>query len=267
MSGHPIDTTERKSVILKKWILICLVCLPFLVFAQRDVMFQVSTLDALVGGVFDGETTLAELGLHGNFGIGTFNAIDGEMLLLDGRFYRIAGTGEVKSVDAQDKSPFAAVTFFDTDQRVRVDSSMAMERFYAFTDARLPTPNLFYAVKVSGTFKAVKTRSVPKQEKPYKTLADIVKTQPVFDFKNVEGVLVGFRCPAFVRGIQYPGYHLHFLAKDAKGGGHILNFITDRVTLEIDRTDQFLLKLPNDETFFKANLSGHEEADVKKVEE
>lgn len=251
---------------LKKRILIGLVCLPLWVFAQRDVLFQISTLDALAGGAFDGETTLAELGHHGDFGIGTFNAVDGELLLLDGRFYRISWTGEAASADAQDKSPFAAVTFFDADQKVRVDSSMDMEHLLNFTDARLPTHNLFYAVKVSGTFKAVKTRSVPKQEKPYKTLAEVVKNQSVFDFKNVEGVLVGIRCPAFARGIQSAGYHFHFLAENAKGGGHVLNFVTDRVTLEIDATDQFLLKLPNDKTFFRMNLSGDKEADLKRVE-
>lgn len=251
---------------LKKRFPIILCCMASLLFGQQDALYQVSTLGTLVGGVFDGETTLGALSRHGDFGIGTFNAVDGEMLLLDGRFFRIRDTGEATPAGAGEKSPFAAVTFFDADRKTTVDSVMGMDRFYAFIDARLPTPNVFYAVKISGTFKAVRTRSVPKQERPYKPISEIVKTQPVFDFNNVEGVLVGFRCPAYVKGVQFPGFHLHFLTRDARGGGHVLNLVTERVILEIDRKDRFLLELPGDEAFLKADLSADHEADVKRVE-
>jgi acetolactate decarboxylase len=251
---------------LKKRIIFCIFWLSLPVFAQLDVLFQISTLDALMGGAFDGETTIGELGRHGDFGIGTFNAMDGEMIVLDGAFYRIDGTGGVKEAGMLDKSPFAAVTFFEADQKIRPDSSMTMSGLYSFLDARIPTPNLFYAVKVHGTFRTVKTRSVPRQKKPYPSLVEVIKTQPVFDFEEVEGILAGFRCPAYMKGIQFPGYHLHFLARDKRGGGHVLNFITDSVTVEIDRTDQFFLNLPDDGTFFKMDLSGDRGAEIKQVE-
>ena len=235
-------------------------------FAQEDVLYQVSTLDALVGGVFDGETTLVELARHGDFGIGTFNSVDGEMLLLDGFFYRIDGAGKVRLAGMDEKTPFAAVTSFEADQTVLADSSLDQEAFYRFVDARLSSPNLFYAVKMHGTFRSIKTRSVPRQEKPYRPLTEIVKTQPIFEFKNIAGVMVGFRCPAYVKGVNFTGYHLHFLAKEGVGGGHVLGFVTDRVTIEIDRTDEFHLKLPADSAFFHANLSSDRTADVGKVE-
>jgi len=235
-------------------------------FAQEDVLYQVSTLDALVAGGYEGETTLAQLARHGDFGIGTFNSVDGEMLLLDGFFYRIDGAGKISLAGMDEKTPFAAVTSFEADQTVLADSSLDQEAFYRFADARLSSPNLFYAVKMHGTFRSVRTRSVPRQEKPYRPLTEIVKTQPVFEFENVQGVMAGFRCPAYVKGVNFTGYHLHFLAKAGAGGGHVLGFVTDRVTLEIDRTDEFHLKLPADSAFYHANLSSDRTADVRKVE-
>lgn len=235
-------------------------------FAQEHVLCQVSTLDALVGGVFDGETTLAELARQGDFGIGTFNAVDGEMLLLDGLFYRIDGTGKVRPAGIDEKTPFAEVTRFEADQTVSVDSSLAQEAFYRFADSRLVSPNLFYAVKIHGTFRSVRTRSVPRQAKPYRPLTEIVKTQPVFEFENVQGVMVGFRCPTYTKGVNFAGYHLHFLSKEGEGGGHVLGFITDRVTLEIDRINEFRMKLPADSAFLEANLNSDRAADARTVE-
>jgi acetolactate decarboxylase len=236
------------------------------VLAQKHVLYQVSTLDALVGGVFDGGTTLADLARQGDFGIGTFNAVDGEMMLLDGRFYRIDGAGQVRPADLNEHTPFAAVTRFEADQTAGLDSSLVQQDFLRFTDARLASLNLFYAVKIEGTFRSVRTRSVPRQVKPYRPLTEIVKSQPVFEFENVRGVMAGFRCPAFVKGVNFAGYHLHFLTRDGKGGGHVLGFVTDRVTIGIERIDEFHLKLPADSAFFEADLSSDHAADVRKVE-
>jgi acetolactate decarboxylase len=126
--------------------------------------------------------------------------------------------------------------------------------------------NIFYAVKLEGTFKMVKTRSVPRQSKPYKPLIEVAKKQPVFTFENVKGVMVGFRCPIFVKGINVPGYHLHFLTDDRKGGGHVLDFKTDDIELKICRVLNFRMLLPDNEAFFKTNLSIDREKELKKVE-
>jgi len=264
-----IPVAKTKSIPMPILIIPLIVGLIFAtpeLFAQQDVLYQVSTLDALVSGVFEGGTTLAELSTHGDFGIGTFNSVDGEMLFLDGFFYRIDGAGKVRLADMGEKTPFAAVTFFEADQSMTADSCLDQEAFFRFIEGRLPSPNLFYAVKVHGIFRSVRTRSVPRQEKPYRPLTEVVKTQPVFEFKNVTGVMAGFRCPDYVQGINFKGYHLHFLAKEGAGGGHVLGFVTDRVTVEIDRTDELRLKLPADSAFFKAGLSSDRTADVSKVE-
>ena len=87
-----------------------------------------------------------------------------------------------------------------------------------------PPKTCFYAVMIQGEFSYVKTRSVPAQEKPYPPLAEVTKNQPTFEFTDVTGTMVGFRCPPYVTGINVPGYHLHFLTDDRTAGGHLLEF-------------------------------------------
>ena len=101
-------------------------------------------------------------------------------------------------------------------------SGIGMKEMTGRIDSIIPTPNLIYAIKIEGVFKKVLTRSVPRQKKPYQPLTEIVKTQSTFQFENVEGVIVGIRCPTFMKGINVTGYHLHFLTKDRKAGGHVL---------------------------------------------
>ena len=206
---------------------------------QKETLTQVSTIDALLLGIYDGETTIGELKKLGDFGLGTFNGLDGEMLAVDGVFYQIGSDGKARQPDPGVKTPFAAVTFFDVDSCIPLDPGLSYDSFQKHVDSLIPTPNIFYAIMIEGKFGAVKTRSVPKQEKPYRLLKEIVKEQPVFNFDKVEGTMVGFRCPPYVKGINVPGYHLHFLTKDGKSGGHVLDFTIERAMLKIDDNQVF----------------------------
>ena len=235
-------------------------------YAGRDTLTQVSTIDALMTGVYDGDTTLFSLKGKGDFGIGTFNTLDGEMILLDGEFYRVTATGSVERPGPQARTPFAAVTFFDPDRKLPLDRGLDFPGMTKQADKTLPTANIFYAVKITGRFQSVRVRSVPAQQKPYRPLNDVVKTQPVFEMKNVEGTIVGFRCPPFVKGVNVPGYHLHFLASDRKAGGHVLDFTVEQALLEIDDTDEFMLMLPSDKAFYGADLTQDREKELKSVE-
>lgn len=234
--------------------------------AGRDVLTQVSTIDALMTGVYDGEMTLGSLGQKGDFGLGTFNTLDGEMILLNGKFYRVTVSGKAERPDDATKTPFAAVTFFEPDRTVSLEEGLDFRQLTAKTDSLLPSQNIFYAIKITGTFKMVKTRSVPAQQKPYVPLTEVVKVQPVFNFRNVEGTIVGFRCPPYVKGVNVPGYHLHFLTSDGQGGGHVLDLRVDKALMEIDDTNEFLLLLPSDKEFYAADLDKDREKDLKKVE-
>ena len=187
--------------------------------ADKDTLFQVSTINALLEGVYDGEVSFKELKSRGDFGIGTFNGLDGEMIGLGGRFYKVKADGAAYPVSDSEKAPFAAVTFFRPDKTVSVGKVTSYEQLEQKIDDIIPTKNIFYAIKIEGVFDYIKTRSVPKQEKPYLPLVEVVKNQPTFEFNDVEGALVGFYCPDYVKGVNVPGYHLHFITKDRKAGG------------------------------------------------
>lgn len=235
--------------------------------AQRETLVQISTIDALLGGVYDGVMTFGTLKKYGDFGIGTFEGLDGEMVGFDGNFYQVKADGIAYPVSDSMETPFASVTFFDTDCQEKLPGGADYQQLRDFLDEILPTGNIFYAVKIEGTFSYMKTRSVPGQQKPYPPLVEVVKNQPTFEFTDVEGIVVGFRCPAYVAGVNVPGYHLHFLTKDKSAGGHVLEFQVEEAVAYIDYTSEFLMILPgNDSDFYKIDLTQEKQEELEQVE-
>jgi acetolactate decarboxylase len=234
---------------------------------DRDTLFQESTISALMKGVYDGDMTVGQLRPYGDFGLGTFQALNGEMLELDGTFYRAQLDGTIVVVPDDTITPFAVTTFFDNDQTYRVDSRMDLNQLQSYVDGKLVSENFFCAVKIQGKFGYMKTRSVPVQEKPYPPLADAVKHQQVTEFHDVEGTMIGFRCPAYIDGINVPGYHFHFIDKDRKMGGHVLELQTSDVTVFMDNTPNFVMELPGTQGFNKVNLGAGAPEGLKQVEQ
>ena len=233
---------------------------------SKDVLFQVSTIDALLDGVYEGEVTYGELKQHGDFGIGTFSDLDGEMIALRGRFYKIKADGKIYRVDESMKAPFASVTFFESDKHVVLEQPMNYDELMQYLDSLIPTENIFYAILIEGTFKYIKTRSVPKQEKPYPPISEVVKNQPIFEFNDVKGTLVGFRAPPYVKGVNVPGYHFHFIDEERTGGGHLLECQTADIKVMIDYTHEFMMVLPAGEDFYSSDLKKDKEEELKAVE-
>lgn len=233
---------------------------------EPGTLVQVATIDALLAGLYDGVATIGSLKSQGDLGIGTFDALDGEMVLLDGQVYRVSADGTAAIVPDQETTPFASLTMFDADQTIAVPPGTDYAGLRALVDKAVPSPNLFYAFRLEGRFTSLSTRSVPRQSKPYKQLVEVVKNQPVFEFQNLDGTLVGFYCPAFVTGINVPGYHLHFLNSDHSAGGHLLGFKIDHATLQIDTLNRFILELPENEGFASVDLQQNRKAELEKVE-
>jgi acetolactate decarboxylase len=234
--------------------------------AEPGALFQVSTLDALAAGVLDGETSVAELKRHGDFGLGTFNALDGEMIVLDGVVHQVRHDGEVLAAEDSRKLPYAAVTRFRTDSLVRLEAVAGLKDLDRLLEAALPTKNLFYAVRVDGVFRSVKARSVAAQKKPYPGLAKAVENQSVFKLNDVEGSLVGIRCPAYFKGLNLAGFHWHFLSKDRKAGGHVLDCEFSGLTAKVHAMRVVTLVLPEQEDFFRLDLGVNREAEISKAE-
>jgi acetolactate decarboxylase len=234
--------------------------------AHAHEIFQTSTINALLEGVYDGQTSFGDMTKHGDFGLGTANGLDGEITILNGEVFQIKSDGKAYPVDPALQTPFAVVMFFCPSLHVDIDEHLDFENFTAALDAAVPSKNVFYAVKAEGKFRTIRVRSVPKQEPPYKPLTEVVENQPVYEHVDVEGTLVGFRFPDYSQGINVPGYHLHFLTKDRTAGGHVLGFHTHHAHVEIDITSDFHMELPDPGDFMGADLSRDSTDDIKKVE-
>ena len=209
---------------------------------NRDILFQVSAFNTFSSGKYDGTTTFSELAKHGDFGMGTLNGLDGEMIALDGVFYQVPVDGKPVQISANAFTPYATVTFFDADLTLHVDG-LNFSELTSYIDQSLPSEEKIYAIKVSGTFDYAKTRSVPPQTQPYPPLSEAVSHQTVFELPNVSGTAVGFYFPNSMSGVDFAGYHLHFLTDDRAAGGHLLDCVIKNATLEIDYTDKFSLLL------------------------
>lgn len=229
-------------------------------------VYQSSTLNALLEGVYDGTMSYAELRQHGDFGIGTFNALDGEMIGFDGRFWQITGDGRAHAVPDSYRTPFATVLFFQPRIQRALDGPLDYPGLCTLLDAAVASANLFYAIRVDGRFRHMRTRSVPRQTKPYPPLTAVTENQPVFDLHEVSGTLAGFRFPQFAEGMNVPGYHLHFLSDDRRCGGHVQAFELEHGRLAVDDTPNFHIELPTDASFLSAELGGDRSGDIEKVE-
>ena len=233
---------------------------------QTAGLYQVSTIRALQEGAYDGQVTCGELLRHGDLGIGTFEALDGEMVVLDGRVYQAPAQGPVRPALASQKAPFAEVTFFRPDRpaaRIAADNFSDLEKRL---DACLPSKNLFYAVRIDATFRHVKTRSVPRQKEPYPRLVEAAKLQSVFEFHDIAGTVVGFYCPDYASGVSVPGWHLHFLTADRTGGGHVLDLAGANLSAKIQTLRQVHMILPSGGRFFQASMTGDASKELEKVE-
>jgi acetolactate decarboxylase len=186
---------------------------------EPHVLFQASTIGALLDGAYEGDVSFAELAEQGDLGLGTLNALDGEMIALEGRFYRADVQGAIHEVDPGTRTPFAVLTWFTPTVAVAIDRPLSHEELLAVLDDHLPDGTVACAVRVDGAFELVHARSVPRQSPPYRPLAEVVGDQRVFDLAGVEGTMVGFRFPDYSEGIEVSGYHLHFITADRTRGG------------------------------------------------
>jgi len=192
--------------------------------AEREphVLFQASTIGALLEGAYDGDLSFDELAEHGDLGLGTLNDLDGEMIALDGRFYRADVDGIVGEVDGTARTPFAVVTRFEPAIDLEIDGPLDHPQLLARLDELIPTGASSCAIRVDGRFDLVRARSVPRQKPPYRPLTDVVLEQNVFEMADVAGTMLGFRFPDYAEGIEVSGYHLHFVSDDRTRGGHVL---------------------------------------------
>jgi len=204
---------------------------------DRDTLFQGSTIEALLAGNYDGVDTVKMTKRKGTLGLGTFAKLDGEMIVVDGKVYKVAKNGEVTLQGDNVQTPFYAVTFFDTDiSKTIKGSDINLTKLKQEIDTLRSRNDLPYAIMIKGTFKSIKLRSVGPYEQPYPLLSDAIKEQNVFEYSDISGRLVGFWMPSYMGNTNATGYHLHFISDDFKKGGHVLDLMIEEGLINLDET-------------------------------
>jgi len=228
-------------------------------------IYLCAPVNAVVEGIYQERIPFSKILQHGDFGLGTFDSLDGEMVVLDGRVYQITGDGQVHEVGEEATTPFACVTFYAPASHDDLDEELGYAAFQDWLLSLLPSPNLFYALRLEGTFAHVKVRSVPRQEN-YRPLVEVVAHQPVFEFAEVEGTLAGFFSPAFLESLTVPGLHLHFLSADRTQGGHLLECRPRRLRAGVQFISTLELGLPMSLDYLTWDLRSDIGADLDMIE-
>ena len=229
--------------------------------------YQVSTISALMDGIDDGDTTILELLRHGDFGLGTFNSLDGEMVILDGECHHLRADGTATRANPTDRTPFAAVMPFRAELEIPIRSATDRAALTALVDASIASIDHLYGIRVEGTFSAVHTRTVKAQTRPYPSLTEATKGQSETVLDDVTGTLVGFRTPDSEQGISVAGYHLHFLDDAHERGGHALDFVLDSGRVAVSHRSDLRLQLPASGPSLHAHLSAAElSAQIRQAE-
>ena len=228
-------------------------------------MYLSAPINALVEGYYVENTTVAQIKEHGDFGLGTFNFLDGEMVVLDGTVYQVRADGSATVAGDGEQSPFACTTFFRPDTFDDIRGGGGYTDIESLLDTLIPSPNMLYAIRIDGRFRHVRARAVPKTEN-YTPLVEATKHQPVFDFYDAEGTMAGFFTPRFIETITAPGYHLHFLTADRLRGGHVMGCEPDRARIGIQHVPSLELGLPLTLDFLTADLTRDTTGDLEQVE-
>jgi acetolactate decarboxylase len=157
--------------------------------SQHHRMYQISSSAALVEGADTGAISSSALLEHGDFGLGAFENLDGEMVILDGAIYQVRGDGSVKRREDDFQIPFAVVTRFQAEASFESEAIRCLKDLELACDPHRESDNLFYALRIDGAFETVHARAVSGIA-PGTRLADAAKEQKEFHFNDIEGTLV-----------------------------------------------------------------------------
>ena len=147
------------------------------------------------------------------------------------------------------------VTWFHADRTIEVSAPCDRAALKALIDDSLESTNLMVAVRVTGDFSMIRTRTVTEQHRPYRPFTEATQDQQEVTFVDVTGTLAGFRMPEFEQGISVAGYHSHFIDHDHQHGGHALDYRLVRGTVEISVRSELHLSLQRTPEFLGAELN------------
>jgi len=231
----------------------------------RRALYVSAPVNALIEGIYQDNTSIAEILRHGDFGLGTFNHLDGEMVVLDGTVYQLKSDGNAYAVAMDTKTPYACVNFFTPDSDETIDQGLDFSGLTALLERMIPSPNMIYALRIDGRFDYIKTRSVPRQEN-YRPLVEVAREQPEYEYRDLAGTMTGYWTPTFMESLTVPGYHLHFLSADRRHGGHLLACKTAGVRIAIQHLPRLEVGLPVSLDYLTAEFTRDLSKDLEEAE-
>ena len=234
-------------------------------------MYQVSTLNALLLGYTRKVVSVEELLENGDTGLGTFENVDGEMIMVDGHCYRAADDGTVTEMPPEKGVPFASVSFLIGSRKFELDSVENIDTLKALLNLKIEEGfglNSMHMVRIDGFFEMVDARSENGLKSQHVELKDILNlNQKSFTFSNVAGTLVCLYYPDYMAGINAAGWHFHFVSEDRSKGGHVFNVIMKKGPAVLDKISKIEMQLPWEASFDTYALTSVSQKDVKKVEQ
>ena len=236
---------------------------------NRETLYQVSLLQSMAYGDYNGSVAVKELKAHGDIGIGTFHRLNGELIMLEGEVYRAAADGSVEAVDEEETSPFAVVSYMDADLSKTLKDIPDYRTLNDALDQLVEErgKNRFYMIRIDGLFREINVRSVPAQSEPYQRLVDVLAhQQTLFDYEHIEGTMVGLYCPPYMSYLNAAGWHMHFISKDKSQGGHVLGANIANAVLSVHDINSFHLQLPQNNRFDRFDLTLDQSEDIEKIE-
>jgi acetolactate decarboxylase len=231
---------------------------------EEKPIFHYSVMDAMRNGVYTGDISAKSLADKGNFGLGTYNNLDGEMIALDGIFYRVAPDGRVTKVETDRLVPFASIVFFKADMEYEISSIKTIEMLQKEIISKLPSANKPYALRIECTFESIVVGGANKlQDENITGLAELMKTRPLYKRKQISGTLIGFYNPPSFASIDLSPFHFHFLSDDKTFGGHLVSgeLSSVKIKISIDEKPGYEIILPQENKMF--NKHWPQQNDIK----
>ena len=232
---------------------------------RGNALYVSAPVNALLEGIYQENTRIADILRHGDFGLGTFNHLDGEMVVVDGQVYQLKSDGKAYTLSDDTQTPYACVNFFSADSEELIEQSLDFAALTQLLERMLPSPNMIYALRIEGEFEYIKTRSVPRQES-YRPLVEVAREQPEFEYHEIRGIMTGYWTPTFMESLTVPGYHLHFLSEARDRGGHLLACRTRRVRIAIQHLPRLEVGLPISLDYLTATFTRDTASDLEEAE-
>lgn len=209
-------------------------------------LFQYSGVEAFDLLEYDGSLSIQEIRDYGNFGLGCFNALDGELIAFEDNFFHATADGALKK--AMPAALVSCVYMTHFIPHIQLSHNYQFELAHLanivkqqFTHQGQP----FYAIRIVSHFDKISVRSVPPQKKPYPTIEEVVKEQALFEFNDVKATMIGFHFPNYLKGLTFAGFHLHFVTDDLAHGGHVLDFSAKHAEISLCPIESYHHLLPD----------------------